>query len=470
MQTTKVDCLVLGAGPGGYAAAFYAADMGRQVTLVEQVSLGGVCLNAGCIPSKSLLHISHLIEEAREAKSKGLSFSEPKIDVDQLRSWKNKTITELQSGIKQLAKARKIQHIEGRAFFEDDQTVRVETDQGQQVITFETCILAVGSKPNLPAAFDLGNKRIMTSKQALEIESIPKSLLVIGGGYIGMELGTVYQALGSKVVLIEAQDTILLGADRDLARPVINHAKARFSEIRTKTKVQSLATKGKQIRVEMESEGGEKQVESYDKVLVSIGRVPNTHDLGLQNTSIELDEKGFVKVNASQQTSQKNIFAIGDIVGGAMLAHKATKEARIAVDASLGKQSSARDIIIPAVVFTSPELAWCGLTEEEAKQKNIPVTISKFPWSASGRARTLGSTEGLTKLVLEPETDRVLGVGIVGHNAGELIAEGVLAVEMAATAKDLAETIHPHPTLSETLMECAEAHFGLATHTISRKA
>jgi len=308
----------------------------------------------------------------------------------------------------------------------------------------------------------------MTSTQALEVEDIPENLLVIGGGYIGMELGTVYATLGSKVVLIEALDSILAGADPDLARPIVAYAKKAFKEVRLKTRVGKMATSGKQIKVESETDGQKKE-ELYDRVLVAIGRAPNAEDLGLENTKVSFDEKGFIHVNEKQQTTDPAIYAIGDIAGGVLLAHKATKEGRIAVEVIVGEESAFVDVTIPAVVFTDPEIAWCGLTEAEAKAKGIAVQVSRFPWAASGRALTFDRPEGLTKLIIDPDTERILGIGIVGQGAGELIAEGVLAVEMGATARDLALTVHPHPTLSETLMEAAEAFYGHATHTVVRK-
>jgi dihydrolipoamide dehydrogenase len=358
--------------------------------------------------------------------------------------------------------------MQGRGYFEDSTTLRVETSGGQQFVTFDQAVIAVGSKAAMPGAFDLGNPRVMTSTEALELEEIPKDLLVVGGGYIGMELGTVYATLGSSTVVVEALDGILAGADPDLARPVAQRAAKLFREIRVRTKVVKMATAGKQIKVNLEV-NGEKKEELYDRVLVSVGRVPNCADLGLENTRVERDEKGFITVDDHQRTADPSIFAIGDVAGGVLLAHKASKEARIAVEVITGEMSTSDDIIIPAVVFTDPELAWCGLTESEAKQKGINVEVSKFPWSASGRALSFDRTDGMTKLVIDPESERILGVGIVGSGAGELIGEGVLAIEMGATAKDLAESVHPHPTLSETLSECAEAFYGYATNTYSRK-
>jgi dihydrolipoamide dehydrogenase len=469
MNPIKTEIVVVGAGPGGYAAAFYAADLGKKVILVERDKrLGGVCLNRGCIPSKALLHAAHTITSARESEHRGITFGLPTLDVTKLRAWKESILTRLAGGIAQLAKMRGVQVIQGRGYFEDSRSLRVETEQGQQIINYDQAIIAVGSKSTLPKAFDLGNPRIMTSRAALEVEDVPENLLVIGGGYIGMELGTVYATLGSKVVLVEALDSILAGADPDLARPIIAYAKKAFKEVRLKTKVSKMATSGKQIKVEFELDGQKKE-ELYDRVLVAVGRSPNADDLGLENTKVSFDDKGFIHVNEKQQTTDPSIYAIGDIAGGVLLAHKATKEGRIAVEVIVGEESAFVDVTIPAVVFTDPEVAWCGLTEAEAKAKGLEVQVAKFPWAASGRALTFDRPEGLTKLIIEPDTERVLGVGIVGMGAGELIAEGVLAVEMGATAKDLALTVHPHPTLSETLMEAAEAFYGHATHTMVKK-
>lgn len=469
MEPIKTELVVVGAGPGGYAAAFYAADLGMKVILVEKDrTLGGVCLNRGCIPSKSLLYAAHTVSAARESVHRGITFAPPALDLPKLRAWKESVLAKLSGGVATLAKARGVQVINGRGYFEDSRTLRVETEQGQQFINYEHAIVAVGSKSAMPKAFDLGNPRVMTSKEALEVEDIPESLLVIGGGYIGMELGTVYATFGSQVVLVEAMDTILAGADPDLARPVVAYAKRAFKEVRLKTKVSKMSTSGKQIKVEFDA-GGEKKVELYDKVLVAVGRSPNAEDLGLENTKVSFDDKGFVHVNEKQQTTDPNIYAIGDIAGGVLLAHKASKEARIAVEVIAGEESAFVDITIPAVVFTDPELAWCGLTEADARAKGIEVQVAKFPWAASGRALTFDRPDGLTKLIIEPETERILGIGIVGVGAGELISEGVIAIEMGATAKDLALAVHPHPTLSETLMEAAEVYYGHATHTLVRK-
>lgn len=469
MEPIKTDIVVVGAGPGGYAAAFYAADLGKKVILVEKdKKLGGVCLNRGCIPSKALLHAAHSVQIARDSENWGITFEKPTVDLSKLRAWKDSILAKLSSGVGQLAKARGVEIMHGRGYFEGSNTLRVETEQGQQFISYEQAIVAVGSVSAMPKAFDLGNPRIMTSKEALDVEEIPENLLVIGGGYIGMELGTLYATLGSKVVLVEALDTILAGADPDLARPVVAYAKKAFKEVRLKTKVSAMSTSGKHIKVTFDM-NGQKIEELYDRVLVAVGRAPNANDLGLENTKVSFDEKGFIHVNEKQQTTDPAIYAIGDIAGGVLLAHKASKEARIAVEVIAGEESTFVNVTIPAVVFTEPEVAWCGLTEAEAKAKGLEVSVSKFPWAASGRALTFDRPDGMTKLIIDPDTERLLGVGIVGVGAGELIAEGVLAVEMGATAKDLALSVHPHPTLSETLMEAAEAFYGHSTHTVARK-
>ena len=468
MDSIKTEIVVVGAGPGGYAAAFYAADLGKKVILIEREKrLGGVCLNRGCIPSKALLYATHQIVGARESAHRGITFAEPALDLGKLRAWKESILEKLAGGVAALAKMRGVTVITGRAYFEGSNKLRVETEAGQQFVEFEKAILAVGSVAAMPKAFDLGNPRVMTSTEALQVEDFPESLLVVGGGYIGMELGFVYSALGSKVTVVEAMDAILAGADADLARPVVANAKKSFKEIRLKARVSKMSTVGKQIKVESEY-NGEKLTELYDRVLVAVGRVPNSADLGLENTKAQLDERGFVKVNNHQQTDDPAIYAIGDIAGGILLAHKAHKEARIAVE-NIHGEGSVFESVIPAVVFTDPELAWCGLTEAEAKEKGVKYEVCKFPWSASGRALSFDRTDGVTKMLVDPETDRILGVGICGAGAGELIAEATLAMEMGATAEDLALTVHPHPTLSETLMECAEAFYGHATHTIAKK-
>ncbi len=468
MDSIKTEIVVVGSGPGGYAAAFYAADLGKKVILVERdKTLGGVCLNRGCIPSKALLYATHQIVNARESAHRGIEFAEPKVELEKLRHWKNSVVTKLTGGVATLAKMRGVQVVQGRGYFEGSQKLRVETEQGQQFVEYDKAILAMGSLPAMPKAFDLGNPRVMTSTEALEVPDVPESLLIVGGGYIGMELGFVYGALGSKVVVVEALDNILTGADQDLVRLVVLNAKKLFKEIRLKAKVTKMATAGNQIKVAMEY-NGQKLEELYDRVLVAVGRVPNKADQGLENTKIQFDERGFVKTNEQRQTDDPNIYAIGDIAGGVMLAHKAHKEARIAVEAICGGKA-VFDSVIPAVVFTDPELAWCGLTEAEAKEKGLQYQVAKFPWAASGRAITFDRTDGMTKIIVDANTDRVLGVGICGAGAGELIAEAVLAIEMGATAEDIAETIHPHPTLSETVMGAADAIYGHATDIFVKK-
>jgi dihydrolipoamide dehydrogenase len=467
MKKQHTDIVVIGAGPGGYAAAFYAADHGKKVLLIEQdENLGGVCLNRGCIPSKALLNVSKILKEAKHAEKWGLQFDKPTINLDTMRTWKNGVIDKLSGGIRQIGKARNVTILKGRAHFEGSQELRVETEAGQERYTFDHAILASGSRPALPGAFDLGNPRIMTSTEALELPDIPETLLVVGGGYIGMELGTVYATLGSKVTVVEAAGSLLSGADADLVRPVAKYAQGAFEEILLNTKVQKMATKGKQIAVTFE----DGKVTCFDRVLVSIGRSPNSQNLGLENTKVIVDDRGYVKASDTCQTDDANIYAIGDVIGGAMLAHKASKEARIAVANICGDIGSMKNVVLPAVVFTMPEVAWCGLTENEAKAKNITVQVGKFPWAASGRALTMDHAEGLTKLIIEPGTERILGVGIVGHGAGELIGEAVLAVEMGATAYDIGSTVHAHPTLSETIMEAAEVFFGHSAHAAPRKA
>lgn len=469
MEPIKTEILVLGAGPGGYAAAFYAADRNKRVTLVEQSPrLGGICLNSGCIPSKALLHATALLREAKLSAARGIEFAPANIDLDKLRAWKESILEKLGEGIKGLAQKRNVQVIYGRGHFEESQTLRVETPEGQKFINYQTAIIAVGSKPAMPSAFNLGNKRIMTSTEALEIPDVPADLLIVGGGYIGMELGTVYAALGSNIVVLEALQSILPGLDPDLVRPVSRFAQKAFKEVRVNTKVLKMATAGKHIKVTTQLDKQQRE-ELYDRVLVSVGRVSNCGDLGLENTQVKRDDKGFILTNTQQQTDDSRIYAIGDVTGGVLLAHRAAKQARVAVEAILGEPTVFENIVMPAVVYTDPEIAWCGLTETEAKERGIEIKTARFLWGASGRALTIDRPDGLTKFVIEPESERILGVGIVGHGAGELISEGVLAVEMGATVKDIADSVHPHPTLSETLMEAAEAFYGVATHTLTRK-
>lgn len=464
-----VDLVVLGGGPGGYPAAFDAADHGLKVVLVdENAQPGGVCLRVGCIPSKALLHIAKLIHEAKEAEKWGLSFGAPKIDLTKLRDFKSGVVGKLTGGVGQLAKGRDVKIVRARGTFLDSHTMSLQKPDGStEQIKFKKCIVAVGSRPTVPKFFDIGDERVMTSTGALDLPDVPKRLLVIGGGYIGLEMGTVYAALGSKVTVVEMTSGLLPGADRDLVKPLQTRLEKEFEAIHLDTKVEKLeATKaGIDVTISGKAvEKGAKATQTFDRVLVAIGRIPNGKGIGLENTKAQVNDRGHVVVDRRMQTADPDILAIGDVAGEPMLAHKATREAKVAVATLLGEPSEFDNVGIPAVVFTDPEIAWVGLSETEAEKQGIKVKVARFPWGASGRAQTLDRTDGLTKLICDPETERVLGVGIVGAGAGELIAEGTLAVEMAAVARDLADTIHAHPTLSETVMEAGEAIFGQATH------
>lgn len=465
-MSNKTQLAVIGAGPGGYAAAFLAADLGMQVTLIDlEKNPGGVCLHRGCIPSKAYLHVAKLLNETKEAANWGIDFGKPKIDIDKLRAFKNKTVARLTGGTGQLTKQRKINYIQGRATFINSSKLNIDKVDGTtKEIEFEKAILATGSVPaNIPG-LTIDSPRVMDSTDALELESIPKDFLIVGGGVIGMEMGSIYAALGSKVTVVELLPSLLPGADKDLVNVFQKSIEPKFERILLKTKVAKLEDTGKKIRVQLEGENLDENVLEFDKALISIGRTPVTKGLGLENTKIQLTEKGYVKVNEKRQTDDPNIFAIGDIVEGPMLAHKASAEGKVAVEVIAGHKVAFEPAAIPGVVYTDPEVAWAGLTELEAKEKGIKVKVARFPWAASGRAMTMDRTDGLTKFIIDPETERILGVGIVGPGAGELIAEGTLAIEMAALAKDVALTIHAHPTLSETMMEVAEVYFGQATH------
>ncbi|MBN1447300.1 MAG: dihydrolipoyl dehydrogenase [Bacteroidetes bacterium] len=463
-EKNTTDLVVIGGGPGGYAAAFYAADLGMNVTLIDtEENPGGVCLYRGCIPSKALLHVAKLINEAKEAANWGISFGEPEIDLDRLRAFKNNVVGKLTGGLGQLSKARKITFIRGYASFVNGTTLHIkEHEGGENELTFTHAILATGSRPaTIPGIPE--SDRVMDSSYALDLPDIPGKLLVIGGGYIGLELGTVYAALGSRVTVVEMTDGLLPGADRDMVRHLQKRLEEQVESIMLKTKVTEMKEQKNGIKVTLQS-GDEEQNAIFDRVLISVGRKPNTEGFGLENTRVALDDHGFVVVDPQRRTAEENIFAIGDITGDPMLAHKASHEARSAVDVIAGKKSVFEPWAIPAVVFTDPEIAWAGLTETEAKAQGRKVEIARFPWSASGRATTLDRSDGVTKLVVDPETERILGVGIAGPGAGELIAEGVLAIEMASRVTDVAASIHPHPTLSETVMEAADAYFGHSTH------
>ncbi len=468
---SKTQLAVIGGGPGGYAAAFHAADLGMQVTLIDlEKNPGGVCLYRGCIPSKALLHVAKLIGEAEEAKKWGVNFGTPEIDLDKLRRFKKKVVTKLTGGLGQLTKQRKINYIQGKASFVNSNTIVInKSDGNMEELSFENAILATGSVPTKIPGISIESPKVMTSREALELEDIPEKLLVLGGGYIGLEMGSVYSALGSKVTVVEMMPSLLPGADKDLVDVLTKTLKKRFDSILLNTKVTSLKEIKNGIKVKLESEEVKDNEQIFDKVLVSVGRRVKTEGLGIENTNIKINERGFVRVNEKMQTDDPVIYSIGDIVGGAMLAHKASAEGKVAVEAILGNKVAFEPAAIPAVVFTDPELAWTGLTENEANKKGIEFEVTRFPWAASGRATTLDCFDGLTKLIFDQSTGRVLGMGIVGPGAGELIAEGTLAVEMAALAKDVSLTIHPHPTLSETIMESADLFFGHTTHLYKPK-
>jgi dihydrolipoamide dehydrogenase len=461
-ETHKTDLLVIGGGPGGYAAAFRAADLGLKVTLIEaNDSLGGTCLLYGCIPSKALLHIAALITEAREANTYGITFGDPKIDLDTLRNWKNNIISRLSGGLSGLVRQRKITHIKGYAQFESSQSVSVEGNDDYDRIEFENAIIATGSRPIVLPIFALDTPRVLDSTTALDLNEIPKSLLVVGGGIIGLELGSVYAAFGSDVTVIEMTDCLLPGTDADLVKPLATRLSQAFSAIHTSTRVTNMEEVNKGIEVHYEGQG-QKMSETFDHVLLSIGRRPNTDNIGLENTQIEPEDNGFITVDSQMRTNDSHLFAIGDAVPGPGLAHKAAHEGKIAAEVLSG-ESSAFDSVIPSVVYTDPEVAWVGLTETNAREQNRKVGVVRFPWAASGKANAIGRIEGLTKLIVDPYTQRVLGMGIVGPNAGDLIAEGVLAIEMAAVAEDIAQTIHPHPSLAESIGIAAEIYLGSAT-------
>lgn len=465
-MSEKINLIVIGGGPGGYAAAFLAADMGMNVTLVDlEKNPGGVCLFRGCIPSKALLHVAKLISEAEDAKNLGVEFSKPKIDLDKLREWKTGVVNKLTGGLGVLSKQRKINYIRGKASFVNSSSVKVEkVGGGTEDISFNKAIIATGSRIASIPSLEIKSERFLNSKTALDLPAIPKSLLVIGGGYIGLELGSVYNALGSRVSVVEMLDGLLPGADRDLVSHLAKRIKSDFEEVMLKSKVVEMKEVKNGIKVKIEDKDGNINDKVYDYVLMSIGRKPDTSGLGLENTKVQVNDKGWINVNEQLKTDDPNIFAIGDIVGEPMLAHKASHEGRVAVEVIAGGKVAFEPNAIPAVVFTDPEIAWAGLTEIQAKEQNINVNVSKFPWAASGRATTLDRFDGVTKILSEPGTERILGVGICGPGAGELIAEGVLAIEMAANLTDLKLTIHPHPTLSETVMEAAEVFFGQSTH------
>jgi len=456
---------VIGGGPAGYAAAFLAADLGMKVTLIDaEPNPGGVCLYRGCIPSKALLHVAKLINESQHAKNWGIEFGEPKINVDRLRGFKEGVVKKLTGGLGQLSKQRKVTYIQGKAAFENSTTLRItKTGGGEETVTADRVIIATGSRPAVIPTLKLDTPRMMDSTSALDLAEVPKSLLVVGGGYIGLELGTVYAALGSKVSVVEMTGGLLPGADRDLVAPLQKRMEKIFAAILLNTTVTGVKEESNGIRVNFDGVDVKGKEKVFEKVLVSVGRKPNSEIPGLDKTGVKVGQRGFVQVNKQLQTDDPAIYAIGDVVGEPMLAHKASHEGRTAVEAIAGHKVAFEPNAIPAVVFTDPEIAWAGLTETQAQKENREIKVAKFPWAASGRAMTLDRTDGLTKLILDPQTERVLGVGMVGVGCGDLIAEGTLAIEMGAVAKDLELTIHPHPTLSETIMQAAEVLDGTST-------
>ena len=462
--------VVIGGGPGGYAAAFLAADLGLPSAIVDpEPNPGGVCVYRGCIPSKALLHVAKLVEESRQAKAWGIEFGEPRVDLGKLRAFKDNVVKRLTTGTGQLVKLRKVQYLQGTASIVDAHTLQVKFADGRdEQVRFEHAILATGSVPAIPPPLQLNDPRVMDSTAALDLPEIPQSLLVVGGGYIGLELGSVYATLGSAVTVVEMTPGLLPGADRDLVDILAKRVKQTMKSVLLNTKVVELKPDEKGIRVTFEGEVDPKQ-QTFGRVLVAVGRRPNSKIPGLEKTHVQVDQRGFIMVDEQRRTHEPSIFAIGDVVGEPMLAHKASHEGRVAVEVIAGENVAFAPRAIPAVVFTDPELAWAGLTETQAAKENRRVTVAKFPWGASGRAITLDRSDGLTKLVLDPESERLLGVGLVGAGAGELIAEGVLAIEMGANATDLKLSIHPHPTLTETMMESAEVFFGQATHVYRPK-
>jgi len=463
-QIDRYDVAVIGAGPGGYAAAFRATDLGLRTVLIdEDPQLGGTCLLRGCIPSKALLHAARLLTEAQEASAWGIQFDKPRVDLDVFRSRVDTVIGKLTKGVRTLAGSRKVEVIQARAMLKDGVTLQLSGPDAPSELSFGHAIIATGSKPVIPSSLKLDDSRVMDSTSALRLPDIPSRLLVVGGGYIGLELGTVYQALGSEVTVVEALPRLLHGVDADLVRPLHQRMQRRFKAIKLNTTVKKLEAQNEGLVATLSDSEGT-STDNFDRVLIAVGRTPNTERLGLEHTKIAVTAKGFIEVDRHMRTAEPTIFAIGDVVGDPMLAHKASHEGLVAAEVIAGRAATFDAAAIPAVVFTDPEIAWCGLTEDAAKASGQAVKVARFPWAASGRATTLGRTEGVTKLVLDQEAGRVLGMGLCGVGAGELIAEGVLAIEMGAVAEDLATSIHAHPTLSETVMEAAESFSGSPTH------
>lgn len=467
--TQEADVVIIGGGPGGYAAAFRAADLGLDVTLVNTDKRpGGVCLFRGCIPSKTYLHLSEVMHDAERAGEMGITYDKPRIDLQALRSWKESVVDKLAGGLVALCERRGVQYLHGRAEFVASDRLRLR-DAEVSHIKFKHAVIATGSRPiAFPDAQFKKSGRVMNSTGALGLPEIPESMLVLGGGYVGLELGMVYSALGARIQVVEMADQLLPGVDPDLVKPLKKRLDAEFEAIHLQTKVSRMEEGEGGVKVSFEGEGGPSD-QTFGRVLVAIGRSANSRNLGLDNTKVEVDDQGFIQVDEQMRTADSRIFAIGDVIGGMMLAHKASREGKIAAEVIAGEASAFDAVAIPAVVYTDPQIAWCGLTETGAKRENRDVRIQRFPWKYSGRAVTMGVPDGMTKLLIDPESERILGVGIVGRHAEGLISEGVLAVEMAALAEDVAYTIHPHPTLSETEAEAAEIFLGGATHAPPKK-
>lgn len=465
----ETEVLVIGSGPGGYAAAFRAADLGLEVTMVDmEARPGGECLYRGCIPSKTLLYLTGLIHDAGRAASMGVTFGEPRIDLDAIRTWKGKVIDQLANGLVTLSTKRDIQRLQGHAVFEGSDQVRLHDSEVSHV-KFRHAILATGSRPTpFPdMAFQPGGL-IMDSAGALELADIPASLLILGGGYVALEMGMVYASLGSRVTLAVRSDRLLRGADPDLAVPLIRKLGDMFEAIHFNTIAGSMKEVKNKVNITLKGDL-EKPKQAFDRVLVAMGRQPGSEDIGLENTGVKVDKRGFVVVDEQQRTADDRIFAVGDVAGGLLLAHKAFREGKVAAEVIAGQPSAFDARAIPAVVYTDPQVAWCGLTEEEARKKKRPVKVERFPWKFSSRAATMGAGEGLTKILIDPETERILGLGITGRETEGMISEGVLAIEMGALSQDIALTIHPHPTLSETVGEVADIFLGSATHILPKK-
>ena len=465
MEKIVTEVAVIGAGPGGYPAAFALADKGKKVVLIDpNPNPGGVCLYQGCIPSKALLHAAKVTTEAEDAVDFGLTYGEPQIDAEKLFSWKNNVVSKLTNGLKTLVKTRKINYVQGKASFTSSEGLIVVEPSGEtKEVLFENAVICTGSVPRTLPKLNTNARNIIDSEGALSLGKIPETLLVVGGGYIGLELGTFFSSMGTEVSVVETLPRILQGVDKDLTSVLRKKLERKFKSIMLQTKLLSASELNGEVEVSYETKG-EVFSETYEKVLISVGRIPFTEGLGLENTEVDLDEGGFIKTDNQRRTTDPAIFAVGDVAGEPMLAHKATYEGKIVAEVICGAKTEYDPMAIPAVIFTDPEIAWCGITETEAKEAKMQIETSKFPWAASGRALTLNRTDGLTKIIADRESSRIIGVGIVGTQAGELISEAVLAIEMGATAEDLSFSIHPHPTLTETLMEAAENIYGTSTH------